>query len=145
LVKNSFARQFRQAESAPVPILHHRNSVASDAVCASSFRVGSGEPLFQEIQFIGERGPAYAALDLSASRALTALGTVFTEGEEDKIDVVPHFWLAGDLREHEDTDKAPCSLWRQQGYLLHGLPIKSLAIVRRPRPANPTRQVDGAL
>jgi phage terminase large subunit-like protein len=89
--------------------------------------------------------PAYAALDLGASRALTALGTVFAEGEEDKIDVVPHFWLAGDLREHEDTDKAPCSLWRQQGYLLHGLPIKSLAIVRRPRPANPTRQVDGAV
>ena len=64
--------------------------------------------------------PAYAALDLGASRDLTALVTLFTEGPEDKIDVVPHFWLAGDLREHEDVDKAPYSLWRQQGHLQPG-------------------------
>ena len=64
--------------------------------------------------------PAYAALDLGASRDLTALITLFTEGDDDTIDVGPHFWLAGDLRDHEDSDKAPYSLWRQQGHLQPG-------------------------
>jgi phage terminase large subunit-like protein len=64
--------------------------------------------------------PCYAALDLGASRDLTALVLVFTEGEEGQIDVLPFFWLAGDLREHEDSDKAPYSMWRQQGHLIVG-------------------------
>lgn len=64
--------------------------------------------------------PCFAALDLGASRDLTALVLLFTEGEGDKIDVVPFFWLAGDLREHEDADKAPYSMWRDQGLLLTG-------------------------
>jgi hypothetical protein len=90
------------------------------------------------------REPGPHRLGDSVRRRRT-LVTVFAEGEEDKIDVVAHFWLAGDLREHEDTDKTPYGLWRQQGYLQHRLPIKSLAIVRRPSPANPTRQVDGTV
>lgn len=64
--------------------------------------------------------PCFAALDLGASRDLTALVLAFTEGEEGAIDVVPFCWLAGDLREHEDMDKAPYSVWRQQGYLISG-------------------------
>src|SRR5262249_49801004 len=64
--------------------------------------------------------PCFAALVLGASRHLTALVLVFTEGDEGKIDVLPFFWLAGDLREHEDTDKAPYSMWRDQGHLLVG-------------------------
>jgi phage terminase large subunit-like protein len=63
--------------------------------------------------------PAYAALDLGASRDLTALVMLF-EDDDGTLDVVPFFWLAGDLREHEDTDKAPYSLWRDQGHLIHG-------------------------
>jgi phage terminase large subunit-like protein len=63
--------------------------------------------------------PAFAALDLGASRDLTALVCVF-EDDDGALDVLPFFWLAGDLREHEDTDKAPYSLWRDQGHLIHG-------------------------
>lgn len=64
--------------------------------------------------------PAYGALDLGASRDLTALVLVFPEGEDGAIDVLPHFWLAGDLREAEDADRAPYALWQQQGHLLTG-------------------------
>lgn len=63
--------------------------------------------------------PCYAALDLGASRDLTCLCLVFTDGDDGKIDVLPFFWLPDDaLRESEDRDKAPYSLWRDKGFLL---------------------------
>lgn len=75
--------------------------------------------------------PAYAALDLGGSRDLTALVVVVAEANardgrlaqnarDGRIDVLPYFWLAGDLREHEDTDRAPYVLWERQGHLMRG-------------------------
>jgi phage terminase large subunit-like protein len=62
--------------------------------------------------------PCYAALDLSGSRDLTALVLAFS-AENGSVDLVPLAWLpADDLREREDNDRAPYSLWRDQGHLL---------------------------
>jgi phage terminase large subunit-like protein len=63
--------------------------------------------------------PAYAALDLGATRDLTALVTAFSH-EDGSLDVAPFFWLAGDLQQHEDTDQAPYRLWQKQGHILAG-------------------------
>ncbi|NOT39218.1 MAG: terminase large subunit [Alphaproteobacteria bacterium] len=63
--------------------------------------------------------PCFAALDLGGTRDLTALVLVF-EDDDGGLDVAPHFWLAGDLREHEDTDRAPYVVWEQQGHILSG-------------------------
>ena len=62
--------------------------------------------------------PCHAALDLAASRDLTALVLVF-EDEDGGYDVVPFFWLPDDdLREREDTDRVPYVQWRDAGFLL---------------------------
>ena len=62
--------------------------------------------------------PCHAGLDLAASRDLTALVLAFAD-DDGGFDVVPFFWLPGDdLREREDLDRAPYTLWRDQGHLL---------------------------
>jgi phage terminase large subunit-like protein len=59
----------------------------------------------------------YGGLDLGASRDLTALVLVFGD-DAGGFDVVPFFWLPGDdLREREDTDRAPYTRWRDDGQL----------------------------
>jgi phage terminase large subunit-like protein len=62
--------------------------------------------------------PCYAGLDLAASRDLSSLVLVFPD-DDGSFDVVPFFWLPGDLREREDEDRAPYPRWRDEGHLLH--------------------------
>jgi phage terminase large subunit-like protein len=59
---------------------------------------------------------AYAGLDLSGKNDLTALVLVFPEDGR-KI-ALPYFWVPADgMREREDRDRVPYSLWRDQGHL----------------------------
>lgn len=59
----------------------------------------------------------WAALDLGASRDLTALVLIFEDG--DSFDVLPFCWLpADDLQHREDLDRAPYSSWVKAGHLL---------------------------
>ncbi len=67
--------------------------------------------------------PCYAGLDLSASRDLTALVLVFPD-EDGAYDVLPCFWLPGDLREREDEDRTHYVRWHQEGHL-QGMPSKT--------------------
>lgn len=59
----------------------------------------------------------WGGLDLSGKNDLTALELVSTGG--DGIwDVVSYFWAAGEnLREKENQDRAPYTLWAKQGFL----------------------------
>lgn len=60
----------------------------------------------------------YAGLDLGASRDLSALVLTFKD-DDGGFDVLPFFWLPDDdLREREDTDRAPYPKWRDDGHLL---------------------------
>lgn len=96
-------------------ILNQRVDTTAHFLSAAVWKQCTGPVDFDQL-----RGrPAFAALDLGASRDLTALVCVF-EDDDGALDVLPFFWLAGDLREHEDTDKAPYSLWNKQGHLVHG-------------------------
>lgn len=63
--------------------------------------------------------PCYGGLDLGGSRDLTALELVF-EDDDGFLDVLSHVWIAGDLRQREDEDKAPYTVWHERGDLLHG-------------------------
>lgn len=61
--------------------------------------------------------PCWAALDLAATRDLTALVLVFAD-DDGGFDVLPFFWLPEDsLQERADTDRAPYLLWKEQGHL----------------------------
>lgn len=62
--------------------------------------------------------PCWGALDLSASRDLTALVLGFGDAAGG-FDVAPLFWLpADDLDEREEQDRAPYTRWRREGHLL---------------------------
>lgn len=59
---------------------------------------------------------AYAGLDLSGKNDLTALVLVFPD-EQQKV-ALPYFWTPAEgMREREDRDRVPYSLWREQGHL----------------------------
>lgn len=59
---------------------------------------------------------AFAGLDLSASRDLTAFVVIVPR--DGAFDVVSHFWLPGDgIREKSEQDRVPYDLWAKQGHL----------------------------
>lgn len=59
----------------------------------------------------------FAALDMGATRDLTAFVLVFPDG--DKFDVVPRFFLPGDnLGERSDADRVPYDQWAKDGFLV---------------------------
>jgi phage terminase large subunit-like protein len=64
--------------------------------------------------------PCYGGLDLGGSRDLTALCLVFPDAPDGRTDLLLQAWIAGDLREREDTDRAPYTTWERQGFLLRG-------------------------
>ena len=59
---------------------------------------------------------AWAGLDLSASRDLTAFVVAVPDG--DFFHIVPHFFLPGDgIREKSQQDRVPYDVWADQGFL----------------------------
>jgi len=64
--------------------------------------------------------PCYGGLDLGGSRDLTALCLVFPDGDDGRTDLLLQAWIAGDLREREEHDRAPYTLWERQGHLMKG-------------------------
>ena len=67
--------------------------------------------------------PCYAGLDLSASRDLTALVLAFAD-DDGGYDVVPFFWLPGNLHERQEEDRTHYVRWCQDGHLL-SMPSKT--------------------
>ena len=60
----------------------------------------------------------FGGLDLSSKNDLTVL-ILIAEDAEKKVHVMPFFWTPADnLREREDKDKMPYSLWVNQGHLI---------------------------
>jgi phage terminase large subunit-like protein len=52
----------------------------------------------------------YAALDLGATRDLSALMLIH-EDSDGNFNVLPHFWLPGDVRARAEQDKVPYEVW----------------------------------
>jgi phage terminase large subunit-like protein len=66
--------------------------------------------------FAGRR--CFAALDLGATRDMTALMLVFPDSNGG-FDVLPFCWLPGEtLQEREDEDGMPYRVWAEHGHLL---------------------------
>jgi phage terminase large subunit-like protein len=60
--------------------------------------------------------PAYAGLDLSGKNDLTAMVVIFPE--ESKKTAIPYFWAPAEgIKDREDRDRVPYTLWRDQGHL----------------------------
>lgn len=66
--------------------------------------------------YLGSR--CWAALDLSASDALTALTLVFPRPDGSGLDAFTFFWAPAEgIREREERDRVPYTVWRDQGFL----------------------------
>lgn len=93
--------------------LNQRIDAAAHFIGPTQWKACGAEPdldLFEQV-------PCYGGLDLSAKNDLTALVLVACD-QEGVWHVWCFFWTPADsLREREDRDKAPYTLWRDQGFL----------------------------
>lgn len=114
-------RQATQARRMPAKEPSFRNLILNQRVSAerhfltiSEWQANGAAP---DIEKLAGR-TAFAGLDLSAVRDLTALVLVIPQ-DDGTFDVLPHFWLPGDaLKEREDEDRVPYWAWREGGYLM---------------------------
>lgn len=113
-------RQAAQARRIPSKEAAFRNLILNQRVAAetrflpvSEWRACAGRIDYEAL----EGRACWAALDLAATRDLTALVLVFPD-EAGGIDVVPTFWLpAANLADRAEQDRVPYVLWRDQDLL----------------------------
>lgn len=60
----------------------------------------------------------YAALDLGATRDMSALVIIYQDPFEGVFHVKPYFWLPGDIAERTDKDRAPYDVWVRDGLII---------------------------
>jgi phage terminase large subunit-like protein len=121
--RGDIERQARQAQRMPSREASFRNlilnqRVATDAQFITS-PVWSGCAGAVDKESLKGRS-CFAGLDLGGSRDLTALALVFPDSPDGRTDAIVEAWIAGDLREREDTDRAPYVTWAAAGWLKKG-------------------------
>lgn len=87
---------------------------ATPWIDGDKWRACEGEPDLS--QYRGTR--CWAGLDLSARNDLTSLALVFLRPDGSGLDAFVWFWSPEEgLRQREDRDKVPYTVWRDQGHL----------------------------
>jgi phage terminase large subunit-like protein len=112
-------RLAKQAQRMPAAEPSFRNLILNQRVDTSSQFLNAGLWKACGDQVTNLKGrPCFAALDLAASRDMTALVLVFRD-DDGVYDVLPFCWLPGEtLQEREDEDRMPYRVWAKAGHLL---------------------------
>lgn len=112
------ARQAAQARRIPSKEAAFRNLILNQRVAAETRFLplsewqACGGPVRTDL----DGKPCWLALDLAATRDLTALVAVFPH--ESGVDVLPWFYLPADgLAERSERDRVPYEVWRDRGLL----------------------------
>jgi phage terminase large subunit-like protein len=61
----------------------------------------------------------YAAVDLGATRDMSALVMIYQDPMDGTFHVKPYYWLPGDVRARTDEDRVPYDVWVKQGLVYH--------------------------
>jgi len=113
-------RQAAQARRIPSKEAAFRNLILNQRVAAETrfLPVSEWRACASRVDYEALEGRAcWAALDLAATRDLTALVLVFPD-ENGGIDVLPTFWLpSANLADRAEQDRVPYVVWRDQGLL----------------------------
>lgn len=113
-------RQAAQARRIPSKEAAFRNLILNQRVAAETrfLPISEWRACASRVDYEALEGRAcWAALDLAATRDLTALVLVFPD-ERGGIDVVPTFWLpSANLADRAEQDRVPYVVWRDQGLL----------------------------
>jgi len=113
------ARQAAQARCIPSKEAAFRNLILNQRVAAETrfLPVSEWRACGGAIRSVLNGRPCWAALDLGATRDLTALVLAFPD-DAGGVDALPFFFLPADgLAERGERDRVPYPLWRDQGLL----------------------------
>ena len=114
------ARQAAQARRIPTKEAAFRNLILNQRVAAETRFLSAAEwracsEAVDPATLTGR--PCWAALDLAATRDLSALALVFP-ADAGGVDVLARFWLpAANLAERAEQDRVPYTVWAEQGVL----------------------------
>lgn len=113
------ARQAAQAQRIPSKEAAFRNLILNQRVAAETRFLpvsewkACGAPLRPDL----EGRPCWLALDMAATRDLTALVAVFPR-EDGTVDAMAQFYLPAEgLADRGEKDRVPYTVWRDQGFL----------------------------
>ncbi len=113
------ARQAAQAQRIPSKEAAFRNLILNQRVAAETRFLpvsewkACGAPLRPDL----EGRPCWLALDMAATRDLTALVAVFPH-EDGTVDAMAQFYLPAEgLADRGEKDRVPYTVWRDQGFL----------------------------
>lgn len=113
------ARQAAQAQRIPSKEAAFRNLILNQRVAAETRFLpvsewkACGAPLSPDL----EGRPCWLALDMAATRDLTALVAVFPR-EDGTVDAMAQFYLPAEgLADRGEKDRVPYTVWRDQGFL----------------------------
>jgi phage terminase large subunit-like protein len=104
-------RLAQQAQRMPTQESAFRNLILNQRVAAETRFIERSEwAACAEPPNIPLGASCWAALDLGATRDLSALVLIYEDSER-KFHVLPHFWLPGDIRARSQEDKVPYDVW----------------------------------
>jgi phage terminase large subunit-like protein len=111
------ARQAQQAQRLPSLENAFRNYILNQRVAAEvRFMERTAWKACGKKPEIPDGARVYAALDLGATRDMSALVLVYKDYDQ-VFHVVPYFWLPGDVKARTDADRVPYDTWARQGHL----------------------------
>jgi phage terminase large subunit-like protein len=110
-------RQASQAQRMPALENSFRNLILNQRVAAETpFIQPSAWQMCAGPSEIPDGAKIQAALDLGSTQDLSALILIYQD-PHGIFHVKPHFWLPGDARAREGTDRVPYSAWIKQGLI----------------------------
>ena len=111
-------RQAQQAQRLPTLENAFRNLILNQRVAAEvRFMERTAWKACGKKPEIPDGARVYAALDLGATRDMSALVLVYKDPYQ-IFHVVPYFWLPGDVKARTDNDRVPYDTWAKQGHLM---------------------------
>jgi len=111
-------RQAQQAQKLPTLENAFRNLILNQRVAAEvRFMERIAWKACGKKPEIPDGAKVYAALDLGATRDMSALILIYKDYDQ-VFHVQPFFWLPGDVRARTDADRVPYDTWAKQGHLI---------------------------
>lgn len=111
-------RQAQQAQRLPSLENAFRNLILNQRVAAEvRFMERTAWKECGDKPEIPDGARVYAALDLGATRDMSALVLVYRDPYQ-IFHVIPYFWLPGDVKARTDADRVPYDTWAKAGRLM---------------------------
>jgi phage terminase large subunit-like protein len=106
-----------QAQRMPAQESAFRNLILNQRVASEARFINRSDWMLNNgVAYIPNGSRVYAALDLGATRDLSALVILYQD--KDIFHVQPYFWVPGNIRERTKLENVPYDVWERQSFVI---------------------------